>query len=327
MISALFLLTILNDSKGELMFRRLFALALALAAINVSVAKAQSTNHNENRDADRADIRAEIEGITQAFVDGDIEKIHATHSEDWRGFLEGTQTPIKGLDEYMKANGITYPPPADYKKPATNTSNFGFKIFNFDVNFVSTDVGVANFMLDFGRKSGDEFTTTNRLRILDVFAKRDGRWIQVASHTVVDPTWRNERATTPANLPPQIRQQILNEREAVWRAWFANDRAKLEEMIPDEAVAIEAGSKDWQNRVAIFEGAKKFAESGARLTRLEFPRTEIQAYGNTIILFTSYLFEIEKDGQKSTSTGSGVETFVRRNGKFVNTGWLLASAK
>lgn len=91
-------------------------------------------------------------------------------------------------------------------------------------------------------------------------------------------------------------------------------------MLPDEAIAIETGSKDWQNRMTILEGAKKFADSGTKLTRLEFPRTEIQVCGNTIILFTSYLFETEKDGRKSTNMGSGVETFVRRNGKFLNTG-------
>ena len=55
-------------------------------------------------EADAAAIRAHIESIFQAFIDGDIDKIHATHSEDWRGFLEGSRAPIKGIDDYMRAN-------------------------------------------------------------------------------------------------------------------------------------------------------------------------------------------------------------------------------
>lgn len=319
------------------LLKKSFAIFFTCASISVAAANAQNTSQPDNRDADRAAIRAHIEGITQAFIDGDIEKIHATHSKDWTGFLESTQVPIRGIDEYMKANGITYPVPASAApppaKPAPQSASQtpqgtpGFKLFNFDVNFYSPELAVACFMLDFGRKNGDAFVTTNRLRIMDVYAKREGGWIQVASHTVVDPTWRAERTATLANLPPQVRQQILDAREAVWRAWFAGDRAKLETMLPDEAIAVESSSKEWQNRAAILDGAKSFADSGAKLVRLEFPRTEMQVYGNTIILYTSYLFETEKDGKRNTSAGSGVETFVRRGGKFINTGWLLADEK
>jgi hypothetical protein len=316
------------------MFRKSFTLVSIFAAISVA-AHAQATKQTDNRDADRAAIRASIEGISQAFIDGDIEKIHATHSEDWRGFLEGTQVPIRGLDEYMKANGITYPPPASAPQPSQRPASQSappsgvptFKIFNFDVNFYTPDMAVACFMIDFGRQNGDQFTTNNRLRIMDVYAKRAGGWIQVASHTVVDPAWRSQQTASPATLSPRARQQILDSREAVWRAWFANDRAQLEEMLPDEAIAVESGSKEWQNRTAILDGAKRFADSGAKLVRLEFPRTEIQMYGNTVILYTSYLFETEKDGKKNSSVGSGVETFVRRGNKLVNTGWLLADEK
>lgn len=303
------------------MIQRLVFLMLFWAALS-SVSNAQPAKPPADREADRAAVRQEIETITQAFIDGDIQKIHDTHSEDWRGFLNTTQVPIKGIDEYMKANGIPYPPPASYKGPRPNPVAH-FKITNFDVNFVSPDVGVANFLLDYPYADGSGFT---RLRILDVFAKRNGKWIQVASDTKVDPTWQAEQNSTPANLNAQTRQRILETREAVWRAWFANDREKLEQMIPDEAIAIN-GSSSWENRAAIFEGAKKFAESGGKLTRLEFPRTELQAYGNTIILFTSYAYDTERNGEKHTSAGNGVETFVRRGRNFVNTGWILADVK
>lgn len=299
------------------------ALFLFLASFTYASASAQNSNSFDNP-ADAAAIRAEIEGITQAFVDGDIEKIYATHSEDWRGFLEGTNKPIVGVADYMKANGLNWPLPASYRKPTANPNNtFGFTIPDFDVHLITRDVGVANFILDFGNRTNGKFETTNRLRIMDVFAKRNGKWIQVASNTVVDPAWRSSRMSTNAVLNDRVKQQILAAREAVWRAWFGNDTAKLNEFIPEEAVAIEGGG-GWQDRAAILAGAKQFADSGAKLTKLEFPRTDIQMYGNTIILFTSYHLETEKDGNKSMSSGNAIETFVRRDNKLVNTGWILS---
>src|SRR5215211_1928517 len=71
---------------------------------------------NDDRAADAAAIRAHIESIFQAFIDGDEQKIFATHSEDWRGFLEGSRTPIKGIDDYMRSNGIEWPRPANAPK-------------------------------------------------------------------------------------------------------------------------------------------------------------------------------------------------------------------
>jgi len=144
---------------------------------------------------------------------------------------------------------------------------------------------------------------------------------------VIDPAWRSEQMATPATVTPEIRQRILAAREAVWRAWFANDRAALEKMIPAEAIAIDDGSSEWSNRAAILAGAKTFADSGGKLVRLEFPRTEIQVYGNTVIVYTAYLYEIEANGQRTTRTGRGTEMFVRRGDDLVNVGWHLDSAK
>ena len=84
-----------------------------LALLAVLLAPATVAFSQTDRTADAAAIRAHIESIFQAFIDGDVEKIFATHSEDWRGLLEGTSTPIKGIDEYMRANGIDWPRPKD----------------------------------------------------------------------------------------------------------------------------------------------------------------------------------------------------------------------
>src|SRR5438128_1233102 len=124
-----------------------------------------------------------------------------------------------------------------------------------------------------------------------------------------------------------MRQRILTVREAVWRAWFANDRAALEKLIPEEAIAIDDGSAEWSNRAAILDGSRAFAASGAKLVKLEFPKTELQVYGNTVIVYTTYLYEIEADGKRTTKAGRGTEIFVQRGNELVNVGWHLDSGK
>ncbi|HET6975792.1 MAG TPA: nuclear transport factor 2 family protein [Pyrinomonadaceae bacterium] len=277
---------------------------------------------------DAAAIRAHIESIFQAFIDGDEAKIFATHSEDWRGLLEGTRTPIKGIDEYMRANGIEWPKPANAQKsgpyyPAGTT----YKVSDFDVHFYNPELAVANFVGEFQRKDANTTITLRRFRIMDVYAKRKGAWIQVASHTAVDPEWRAEQMSRPLSISPEVRQRILTAREAVWKAWFTNDRATLEKLIPEETIAIDAGDEGWSDRAAILANAKRFVDSGGKLIRLEFPKTEMQVYGNTIIIYTTYLFEIEMNGQRSTASGRATEMFVRRGDALVNVGWHMDSGK
>lgn len=296
------------------MFLRALILVLILCVASVVVAQT-------DRSADAAAIRAHIESIFQAFIDGDQDKIFATHSEDWRGFLEGSRAPIKGIDEYMRANGIEWPRPANAPKstpylPAGTT----YKVSDFDVQFYSPELAVASFFGEFQRKDG---FTLRRFRIMDVYGKRKGNWIQVASHTVIDPEWRAEQMSQPRTVTPQLRERILGAREAVWKAWFANDRALLEKLIPQEAIAIDSGEESWSNRAAILDGAKRFADNGGKLVRLEFPKTEIQVYGDTVILYTTYVYETEVNGKRTTASGRGTEMFVRRGDDLVNVGWHL----
>lgn len=283
---------------------------------------ASVTTAETDRAADAAAIRAHIESIFQAFIDGDEQKIFATHSEDWRGLLEGYRTPIKGIDEYMRANGIDWPKPANAPKshpyyPAGTT----YKIGDFDVHFYSPELAVASFLGEFQRNS----ITLRRFRIMDVYAKRNGSWIQVASHTVIDPEWRAEQMSKPMTIGPEMRQRILTAREAVWKAWFANDRAVLEKLVPEEVIAINAEGGDWSDRAAVFEGAKRFAESGGKLVKIEFPKTEIQVYGHTVLVYTTYEYEIDMNGKRTASKGRATEMFVRRGEELVNVGWHMDS--
>ena len=299
------------------MLTKLLVAVVSIIAFSIPV------SGQKDRSTDAAAIKAHIESISQAFIDWDVDKIYATHTEDWRGFLEGSRVPIKGIDEYMLANGIDWPKNKG-SKPYPDPSR-SFRLLDFDVNFYSPELAVASFNLEFFRKADN--VVQNRFRIMDVYAKRNGSWIQAASHTVVDPIWKSEQASNPTAVPPQMRQRILTAREAVWRAFFANDRTALEKLIPAEAIAIDDGSEQWSNRDAIFAGAKYFADSGAKLVRLEFPKTEMQVYGNTVVLYTTYLYETEKGGKRDVKSGRGTEIFVRRGDNLVNVGWHLDSAK
>jgi ketosteroid isomerase-like protein len=299
--------------------RTLVLLLCLIVIAYASVAKGQT-----NRAADAAAIRAHIESIFQAFIDGDEQKIFATHSEDWRGFLEGSRKPIKGIDEYMRANGIDWPKPANAEKPGPYFPNgTTYKVDDFDVQFYGPKLAVASFFGEFRRNE----LTLRRFRIMDVYAKRNGGWIQVASHTVIDPEWRAAQMTEPMTISPQIRQRILAAREAVWKAWFANDRAALEMLIPQEAIAIDNGQERWSNRATILAGAQRFVDSGGKLVRLEFPKTEIQVYGNTVLIYTTYVYETEVKGNRATASGRATEMFVRRGDELVNVGWHMDSGK
>jgi hypothetical protein len=299
--------------------------ACLLAFIIAVVATTQNESGAQaNRDADAAAIRAHIESIFQAFIDGDEQKIFDTHSSDWRGFLEESRKPIKGIDDYMRANGIEWPRPTNAPKPTpyfpAGTTYF---MTDFDVNFYSPELAVASFFGGFERMIGGSKVTLRRFRIMDVYAKRKGGWIQVASHTIVDPEWRAEQMTKARTVTPEIRQQILAAREAVWKAWFTNDRAALERLVPEDVIAIDGGSDTWSDRATIFAQAQSFADRGGKLIRLEFPKTDIQIYGNTVIIYTTYLVETEANGKRNVERGRATEMFVRRGDDLVNVGWHL----
>ena len=97
----------------------------------------------------------------------------------------------------------------------------------------------------------------------------------------------------------------------------------MERLVPEEVIAINAEGGDWSDRAAVFEGAKRFAESGGKLVKIDFPKTEIQVYGNTVLVYTTYVFEIDMNGKRTTSKGRATEMFVRRGDELVNVGWHM----
>jgi hypothetical protein len=212
---------------------------------------------------------------------------------------------------------------ADNIQKATRMT--GYKILDLDTVFYG-DVAVVPYIAQVELNVGSA-NISSKLRVLDVYAKMDGDWIQVASNTAPHPDAQAAFEQQPFPLSAGQRQGLLAVRESVWQAYFSNDRVRLEHMIPREAIAIDAGEGGWADRDHILAGAEEFAKSGGKLTRLEFPKTEIQMYGPIAVLYSTYLLEIDAKGVKEVRSGRATEIFVNRQGAWVNAGWHLDSGR
>ena len=239
----------------------------------------------------------------------------ATHVENWRGFLTGSRTMIRGIDQYMKSvsGGLTGP-----------YGMTGYKLRDFDIIFAGDNAAFATFISEAEVKTpaGIEKEV---LRLCDFYVKNNGHWIQAGSNTSLHPESMAEQMSTPGTLPESMKKSLLECRESVWRSFFANDRATLEKLVPEDTLTIEPDGGEFGNQKLVLDGAAQFAKSGAKLARLEFPKTEIQLYGYTAIVYSSYLYEVEKDGKRQTASGRVTEVFVLRNGHWVNPGWHMDS--
>jgi ketosteroid isomerase-like protein len=270
-----------------------------------------------DRAADREAIRAHIDSIFQAFIKKDAAALRATHAENWLGYLEGSRTMIKGVNGYMDWNQV------DPKSPYGMKS---YKMREFDMIFKG-DAAFVCFVADV--ESNWPGAPTHRvLRICDFYTKNNGQWIQSGSDTALHHESMEEQLASPRQLGDQMKKRLLDAREAVWRAYFAGDRATLEKLIPEETVTIESGDNNvWSNRQMILDGSTQFAKSGGKLIKLEFPKTEIQVYGHTAIVYSNYAYELESGGQRIKNAGRVTEVFVLRNGQWVNPGWHMDSGK
>jgi hypothetical protein len=266
------------------------------------------------RAADAAQIRAEIERICQAFVDKDRRTLTATHGKTWRGFTPGSGHVIRGLDGYM--NEATFDP-----STPKGQGMLSYRLSDFDVVFYG-DSAVASFVLETEVAYGND-KHPQKLTILDVFHKEPAGWIQVASNTSFHPDEIDRQVSALRQIGDGERKELLAAREAVWRAWFAGNTDALSKLVPPELITLESSEK-FGTRASNLEGSRGFAASGGKLARLDFPRTEFQAYGSTVILYTTYELDLVSGGKTNTERGIATEIFVKQNGHWQNTGWQLA---
>ena len=274
----------------------------------------------DDRAADRAAIKAHIESIFQAFIKKDTAALRATHAQNWLGYLEGYlggSPMIKGIDGYMDWNQV------DPKSPYGMKS---YKFREFDMIFKG-DAAFVCFVADVDSNTPNG-PFHRALRICDFYAKNDGKWIQNGSDTALHTESMEEQLAAPHPLDDQMKKRLLDAREAVWRAYFGGDRATLEKLIPEETIAIDpGGDPNWSGLQKILQGSTEFAKNGGKLIKLEFPKTEIQMYGMTAVIYSIYSYELEVGGKRTTNTGRVTEVFVLRNGQWVNPGWHMDSGK
>jgi ketosteroid isomerase-like protein len=287
-----------------------------MVLVTSAASGASSQSIQDDRAADREAIRAHIDSIFQAFIKKDAAALRATHAENWLGYLEGSREMIKGIDGYMDWNSV------DPKNPYGMKS---YKMREFDMIFKG-DAAFVCFVAEV------ESNTPNGpyhrvLRISDFYTKQNGKWIQNGSDTALHPETVEQQLQSLRPLPDQMKKRLLEAREAVWRAFFAGDRTTLEKLIPEETVAIEADGDNWSNRQTIFDGSAQFAKNGGKLVKLDFPKTEIQVYGFTAVVYSNYVYELEVGGQHINRSGRVTEVFVLRNGQWVNPGWHMDGGK
>jgi len=288
------------------MFKRLTGIAV-MALLPAALLAA-----DDDRAADQAAIRAHIDRIFQAFIHKDSAELRATHAANWLGYLEGSSTMIRGVDGYMDWSG--------HFEPNSPYGMKSYKMREFDMIFQG-DAAFVAFVADVEANTpSGPFQRT--LRITDFYTKQGGGWIQTGSDTDLHPESLAAQQQTNRTLYEGEKKRLLEARDAVWRAYFAGDRAALEKLLPEELLTLEPGG-EWGNRKAVFEGSARFAAGGGKLVRLEFPKTEMQVYGPTAIVYSSYLYEIEQGGKRSVNTGRVTEVFVNRNGTWVNPSWHM----
>lgn len=137
-----------------------------------------------------------------------------------------------------------------------------------------------------------------------------------------------KQQATFAPVSPEMRKFILAEREKVWRAFFANDKAALAKYIPEDIITTGPGQKGFSNHAQVLASSEAFVKSGGKLVRLEFFDDLIQVYGGAVIIYNNYLYELEDaQGKRTVTSGRATDMFVMRDGTLVNVGWHLDSGK
>jgi hypothetical protein len=128
-------------------------------------------------------------------------------------------------------------------------------------------------------------------------------------------------STAKSSAQKQNDEQLLRARETVWRAWFTGDTKTLEKLVPPETIVMSGGEEKWKNQADVLRTAAEFHAKGGKLVRLEFPRTEVQHFGDVAIVWSSYVVETEVDGERSSSSSRVTEIFVLQQGRWTNPGW------
>jgi Domain of unknown function (DUF4440) len=115
--------------------------------------------------------------------------------------------------------------------------------------------------------------------------------------------------------------ELLKVRRSVWVKWMENDQETLKKLVPGDTVVISTGERGFKHQADVLESAAAFHAAGGKLISLEFPKTEVQHFGEVAITWSDYVLELEVGGKREKTIGRVVEVFVKRNGQWTNPGW------
>jgi ketosteroid isomerase-like protein len=123
------------------------------------------------------------------------------------------------------------------------------------------------------------------------------------------------------------RKELLSVRRLVWDSYFNNDQKQLKKLIGEDFLTINPGEEHWQNKEEFLAGAQGFAEHHGKLVSLNFPKTEIQEFGDVAILYSLVRITMESDGKRESLSCRSTEVFHKRDGHWVNTGAHVHSGR
>jgi ketosteroid isomerase-like protein len=119
-------------------------------------------------------------------------------------------------------------------------------------------------------------------------------------------------------------RELLALREGAWHTWFSNDQEGFRRIVPDELVGLSWSGGPWEDRAQTMAQMEEFAKSGMTLKSLDFPRNVFQHYGDVVILYSTFRLVLSSPaGQLDETAGRATEIFVRRQGRWIHTGWHL----
>src|SRR5262245_12772470 len=115
--------------------------------------------------------------------------------------------------------------------------------------------------------------------------------------------------------------ELLKVRRSVWIKWTENDQEALKKLVPEDTIVFSTGEPGTKHQAEVLEAAAAFRAAGGRLINLEFPKTEVQHFGDVAVTWSEYELELEVGGKREKTVGRVVEVFVKRNGQWTNPGW------
>ena len=121
-------------------------------------------------------------------------------------------------------------------------------------------------------------------------------------------------------------RQLLAARDTIWHAWFSNDTAALNRMLPQASAAAENRGTDpirWTDRATIMNGAEQFVSTGGRLEHLDFAGTRIALQGSVAVVTSNFTAVTRSSRGLDTARGNATEVFVRDGERWVNPFWRL----